>query len=841
MNRYHYILTILFCIFSNFACERTNATYDIQPFLNEVEQHKSKKYFFGSNNAQINTFPPHVITESANRMKRTFNPLTVNYSLELHLKAEEITMMKAAVDKRYLVGYDCRYPETVKPVSSFISDPCEQDIDDTVENYSTSTNDQYQIVQYETRREFKGFRCEKYESKFTFYCGVYDHATPLPSEIYARKPVFIDPEVCKQMYTLDRYTAGDGTSYSIKKDQLLEIQYYVGGSSVQTRTSFFSGPELSCDGTEIKVKGVNVENMVSHITEEVLFREETFVYRKDEQLIAFYNNVRLNCPIEAEFCSSNSITYSWKKPTDNYCPLYHIKYFVGDMITHKPNPEYNIEKQVIMSTDQNHVRFAILGKTTECDATYYTTSYPDILVRKITNRKLGSKRISHASNEVIRPIPKDEIKISNFITNRDDFIVHYIDKQLTKEFATVLYESCKESLKSLKTEHFLDRNMPGYHTYRLGGANYLTTSGEVVYYYKCKPTLVSAIAADSCYDALPIQISNKTDILNYQQENGEEAVVPKYFLEPLTHRITLVAKMQPCISKFFARYKDIFNRWFAVTPKLDLTEAPENLDLSKLQQAKNYEFSMSKLDLSQGGIYDPADVDNLILWLENNRREDVVVSQLAHQVGTLHAGQYISPTQLFPAYTLQGGSWHSFILGKIIGFFRGLGEFFSTLFGAFVFIRIGWYVVKTLMNCRYLYGLHGLSPNILWSVCSDTYLTRSFWIDKIQRAKETFMGDFKGNNTQKDQLSQNDQPGKKSFNLLTKNKLDATQDGFQYPDAETQNSIPMCLEPKRDSENTSSTKFCRSDYKRPTAPHPQVNYSKLTQAAHEVDPPKQDG
>ena len=81
--------------------------------------------------------------------------------------------------------------------------------------------------------------------------------------------------------------------------------------------------------------------------------------------------------------------------------------------------------------------------------------------------------------------------------------------------------------------------------------------------------------------------------------------------------------------------------------------------------------------------------------------------QLADQVGHLNPGEYISPKLMFPSYTLPGGSWHSFILGKIWGAFGGLGEIFSSIFGLLIVGRLVWYVVKVLMNCSYIHRMHG--------------------------------------------------------------------------------------------------------------------------------------
>ena len=223
---------------------------------------------------------------------------------------------------------------------------------------------------------------------------------------------------------------------------------------------------------------------------------------------------------------------------------------------------------------------------------------------------------------------------------------------------------------------------------------------------------------------LPVEIAQDNYTLTaFIQEDGEQVVAPRYYPEPLTHRITTVAKKVPCLSKFFARYKDIFGQWFAVTPQLPITEPPGTLDLETIRKKIRFDIP-SQVDLSRGGVYEPEAVDDLISWLEGNRRQDVVMHQIADQVGNLNPGEYISPRLLFPAHTLPGGSWHSFILGRIWGFFRGLGEIFSTIFGLLIVGRLVWYLVKVLMNCSYIHSVHGCSPQLAWSFCTESIRNR---------------------------------------------------------------------------------------------------------------------
>ena len=377
------------------------------------------------------------------------------------------------------------------------------------------------------------------------------------------------------------------------------------------------------------------------------YRSEKIVSRDDEDgIIAHFDNVRLTCPIEDKHCVGGDVTYVWRIPLKEHCPLYHVRNFNGQLVKHELNDLTIQTSKIVMSTDQSQIRFVVKGKKLECGQSFLTTNYPDLLLRRTVINSVLDR------NLITRPLPKDELKLSTFITNRDDYIYHEISRKLRREFFSVLRDECKENLRKTRTEHFLERQLPGLHTqvFILGGANYLTAAGEVAYFYKCRPRLV----ADTCYDALPVEIAKENDTLTFcVQADCQSAIVPKFYIEPLTHRLTSVAKKVPCFSKFFARYKDIFGQWFAVTPNIETTEPPGKLDLETLCKKVSFD-TPSDVDLSRGGVYDPNAVDDLITWLEGNRRQDIVMHQIADQVGNLNPGQYITPRLMFP---LRGDIW----------------------------------------------------------------------------------------------------------------------------------------------------------------------------------------
>ena len=71
---------------------------------------------------------------------------------ELGLSNAQLNSLQAQVNQRFLVGYDCSEPRGVKPISSFVKDPCEPAEANKQDEYEPDDPMQHQIVQYETQR-----------------------------------------------------------------------------------------------------------------------------------------------------------------------------------------------------------------------------------------------------------------------------------------------------------------------------------------------------------------------------------------------------------------------------------------------------------------------------------------------------------------------------------------------------------------------------------------------------------------------------------------------------------------------------------------------------------------
>ena len=104
--------------------------------------------------------------------------------------------------------------------------------------------------------------------------------------------------------------------------------------------------------------------------------------------------------------------------------------------------------KAVMSTDNSHVRFVIKGNRAECSQYFLTTNCPDLMIRNTIVEGVLDRDL------ITRELPKDELKLSNFITNLDDFIYHEISCNLRREFASILHDELRRIFTRRKPSTF---------------------------------------------------------------------------------------------------------------------------------------------------------------------------------------------------------------------------------------------------------------------------------------------------------------------------------------------------------------------------------------------------
>ena len=133
---------------------------DQRPAPNLTAPHwESKDFNFtqASNDSIVYSKDEVSLTKESSRLHhvrreqlRARRQITPDITTELDLSDAQLNSLKAQVNRRFLTGYDCSNPQEVKPISSFLRDPCEPAKDNERDTYETDPPTQYQIAQYET-------------------------------------------------------------------------------------------------------------------------------------------------------------------------------------------------------------------------------------------------------------------------------------------------------------------------------------------------------------------------------------------------------------------------------------------------------------------------------------------------------------------------------------------------------------------------------------------------------------------------------------------------------------------------------------------------------------------
>ena len=669
----------------------------------------------------------------------------IKNALSQILSPNEIEAIISRNDRHYLIGFDCSQPmEQPQPTSSFMQSLCDEQHhgNDNIDELPNPSS--YQILQQEDDRRIDGYACHITMTKTVVMCGNYDFQTALSSENFYNEPITITPQECNRMAKESQWIDTIGRPHDTPLGTTTRISYYEAGKEYATYPGQPNN-HIECEGGETRVNNQLFKSMVVHKIYHVRIRKEIIIQRADKSLIASHSNVRLPCSLSDESCEAGITQFIWPKPADDYCPMMVARQTVyGVEVTANGGKD-----RVFMSKDNTGVRLSLGAKTIHCGKTVYTSSYPGIFLYNLYDDD-GQPR----PNVFKRQIQPHTTKLHLWITAREDAMFHEITESLRKEFAVARSMDCSKKAKLSKIEHWLERNNPSFHTFSFMGNNFLTTSGEVTYNYACNPTLVQAINAKQCYDALPVvEVTRRKETINFTyidsmpgttMDPENVAIQPELFLEPITHKLTKVASVIPCTQGLYSMYKDVLGRWFQITPLVDkLDRAPQERKITSLAHIKTYNVSFR--DSTNRGIYSFQALDDMHSYMEFPRIRDALVHRMAGQTENLKPGQYLYPKAIFPD-SLPNFSWSDMVLGKLWGFLHKAGETTAIalfIYYAFRWIFLGW---KIFVSCEHFSRLYGCSIQLCWSFCPGQHYSREVKasqktiLQKAERENELIYG-----------------------------------------------------------------------------------------------------
>lgn len=577
-----------------------------------------------------------------------------------------------------LLGYDCTEPRGVQDIGHDDDDPCAI----TLPNLQTK-NVTYQLVQREKWTRYSGHACILQETRTVSYCGVYDHQTRDPAKEYQTRPTRMTYPECDRVINTNLFRDPTGVTHDITLNQWQDWTYE------QVGHTYYEDEQLRCVGGVFEGK----DGYVVTIQQRFILKTEEFIGNQEHVSV---KSLGINVPgsIRAGRLETDEGTFIWNKSREMDCPLALNKEFRGIEVT-DPNG-----KVVVMSTDGNLVRVIRTDAVTMCDKIVYATNYPDLFLHPAGGR-----------TPITRRVHPDEISITMYINNRDDFLYNHLLEAVRDEFQRILLNDCHQKKEATQLRTWLQHADPQLATWTLGGGTFATAAGEVLYTYSCRPILVKAVSADRCFQSLPVRPLNVYD-----------SSTDIWFLEPLTHRLTKQGVPAPCSPRFAPKYRDYKGSWLVATPQIHDTTAPTAP--SKLP-GRNLELR-AQLDWSRGGIYGQEELREMETYLEFSRRREVLTSKLTEQAH-FDIRQPVRVNSIFPGVTLLDPSFMHRLWTRILGFLHTWGEGAAIFLSSYLIVRLIWSIGTWFHRTVVLYRLHGCAlTTFLYSICDQCLVLKSY-------------------------------------------------------------------------------------------------------------------
>ncbi len=129
--------------------------------------------------------------------------------------------------------------------------------------------------------------------------------------------------------------------------------------------------------------------------------------------------------------------------------------------------------------------------------------------------------------------------------------------------------------------------------------------------------------------------------LNKEGKDGKRPPLPRFFMEPKTHRLLTTAKEEKCLDALAPLYKNSDGKWIAVkSTGLDLAIPPVLLEDGFMD---GFKYAKSHIDTAEGGVYDPPTRVAIHDYLQAGQVEVAVLGGMARQYQSKHQGRVYTP------------------------------------------------------------------------------------------------------------------------------------------------------------------------------------------------------
>jgi hypothetical protein len=387
-------------------------------------------------------------------------------------------------EKLLFDGLDCRSPTSVR--NGLVADICkgEKAMD------PVGQAEPVVILQHDTKRVAKAYRCRKRVSRLQEVCGAFSHSKILgPPDIL--EPVPFSALDCQQTIKRGLYRTETGSSVTVDINREYNYKFIAHGQIHVSTTN------VACEGSSIIINGERHESVVTLVTAHLEFLEVD-VEIDNDSAVDLDLNIKLptDC-VRRDLCEDGNTAYVILHPAST-CPLFIIRTVNMLKISLKTNKG---TQQAFMNKEHKLLLIIKPSEATDNGCTPLRsvggTQYPNLKILHSDNTPAAEMR------RVVSRLGPSQLDLTLEIITADEFLDYDLEQRMDQQLRAVGSSLCTMSRQSLhQTE------LSPFHKDSL-----IRIRGAIVSELQCEKVLVEARLGDKrgshCYkDSLPVWVRN---------------------------------------------------------------------------------------------------------------------------------------------------------------------------------------------------------------------------------------------------------------------------------------------------------------------------------------------
>ncbi len=363
-----------------------------------------------------------------------------------------------------------------------------------------------------------------------------------------------------------------------------------------------------------------------------------------EGVIQLDSGEQLACNAIQGECTTEHGTYLWRLPAEyDSCPYHLTRKTEGIDVPERGEDGNPTGEVTYLSTDKSMIRLRKKGRPmAACGGVIMATNFPQLFLTEDVDHDRFQKEI-HVS----------EASPYLYADMGDQFVHEQVQDDIKRAVLGLQRNECYRDAEVRNRQYARraaeQQAMADGGTAHLGEGTFFTARGDGGFVYTCRKVAVTGVRPDGrCFNALEVSLPNREEQLyrqyhglNKEGDDGKRPPLPRFFMEPKTHRLLTTAKEEKCLDALAPLYKNGDGKWIAVkSTGLDLAMPPMRLEDGFMD---GFKYAKSHIDAAEGGVYDPPTRVAIHDYLQAGQVEIAVLGGMARQYQSKHQGRVYTP------------------------------------------------------------------------------------------------------------------------------------------------------------------------------------------------------